>query len=65
MFSGNPRKLADGTHSWDAYRRWLLVSAGVWNGLDLGNPAQVEEVMRRLEAAYYQGSEKEWGYFRD
>jgi hypothetical protein len=63
--AGNPRKLADETHSWDAYRRWLLVSAGVWNGLDLGNSAQVEEGMRRLEAAYYQGSEKEWGYFRD
>ena len=63
--AGNPRQLADEPHAWDAYRRWLLVSAGVWNGLDLGNPAQVEEGMQRLEAAYHQGSEKEWGYFRD
>jgi len=65
QLAGSQNKLLGEPHSWDAYRRWLLVSAGVWNGLDLGKSAQVEEGMRRLEAAYHQGSEKEWGYFRD
>lgn len=65
LLAGSQNKLLGEPHSWDAYRRWLLVSAGVWNGLDLGKSAQVEEGMRRLEAAYHQGSEKEWGYFRD
>lgn len=63
--AGSQQKLRDEPHSWDAYRRWLLVSAGTWSGLDLGNPAQVEEGMKRLEAAYHQGAEGEWGYFRD
>ncbi|RZU38214.1 heme-degrading protein [Fluviicoccus keumensis] len=63
--AGSQRQFMDEPHSWDAYRRWLLVSAGTWNGLDLGNPEQVEEGMKRLEAAYHQGAEGEWGYFRD
>lgn len=58
-------RLLEKPESWDAYRRWLLVSAAPWNGLDLGNPAQVEEGMKRVEEAYHQGSEKEWTYFRD
>ena len=65
LFSGNPGKLSDETHSWDAYRRWRMVSAEPWSGLDLGNAAQVGQAMKRLEEAHYQAGEKEWTYFRD
>jgi len=63
--AGSERKLLDKPLSWDAYRRWLLVSATPWNGLDLGNSAQVEEGMKRVEEAYHQGTEQDWTYYRD